>query len=457
MSDSRTGSHRKGIFPAFPEVPAASESTHRDLALDAVRSWSLFVVVFGHFIMQILYWDGDIPEGGNTLSSGGPWPFVTWLLQVMPLFFIAGGAVNIGSFARAEGHYNEWLWQRVRRLMKPTTVYLVTMAIVFSIVTVFVDRKITDPLCTGITGPLWFLSVYIAVTAMTPITSRWWNRSGVQSIVVLTVIASVVDYLRLQVFEPAGTVNLIVAWVLVHQYGYWYNSGITKRQAKMLIAVGLTVNVLITQVLKWYPTSLVGIPTEKFSNMAPPTIVLVLHSTVLLGIFVLVAPWLRDKMSTRRGFVATSRAAMLAMTVYLWHMFILVAWLSFLHIVGLDLPVRIQSGVIVPDGANYWLYLIPATLGYAAIVYAVVRFLWPLEFMRIAWFDAAKNKVSHSIIRATTGCVLLSVGLLGIAGGGFSGFPTAMHEAFGIPIYTAVCLAAVALGLALLRQPARRD
>ena len=37
-------------------------------------------------------------------------------------FFIAGGAVNIGSFARAQGHYNEWLWQRVRRLMKPTVV-----------------------------------------------------------------------------------------------------------------------------------------------------------------------------------------------------------------------------------------------------------------------------------------------------------------------------------------------
>jgi hypothetical protein len=341
--------------------------------------------------------------------------------------------------------------------MKPTSVYLIIMAIVFSVVTVFVDRNITDPLCSGITGPLWFLSVYIAVTALTPLTSRWWNRSGVKSIVVLSVMAIVVDYMRLQVLGLAGTFNLIIAWVLVHQFGYWYNSGVTKVQARALIALGLATNIVITQILKWYPTSLVGIPTEKFSNMAPPTIVLALHSMVLFGIFVLVAPWLRAKMTTPRGFAATSRAAMLAMTVYLWHMFILVAWLSLLHIVGLDLPVRIDAGIIVPDGVTYWLYLVPATLGYAAIVYTVVRFLWPLEFMRIAWFDAASNRISHSITRAITGCTALSVGLLGISGGGFSGFPTAMHEAFGVPIYTAGCLAAVGLGLVLLRQPARRD
>ncbi len=448
---------RRGIFPAFPDTGEIPTNSQRDLALDAVRSWSLFVVVFGHFIMQILFWDGDIPAGGNTLSSGRPWPYVTWILQVMPLFFVAGGAVNIGSFARAQGHYNEWLWQRVRRLMKPTAVYLLTMALAFSVITLIVDQEITDPLCTGITGPLWFLAVYIAVTALTPITSRWWNRWGLKSIVALICVVAVVDSLRLQVFDAAGTLNLIVAWVLVHQFGYWYQSGVTNRQAQALIAIGLGANILITQVLRWYPTSLVGIPTEAFSNMAPPTIVLVFHSMVLFGLFVRLAPWLRQRMSTPRGYRTTSRAAMLAMTVYLWHMFLLVAWLSFLHIIGLDLPVRIENSVIVPDGGAYWIYLVPATICYAAIVYTVVRFLWPLEFMKIAWFDAAKNKVSHSIPRAITGCTLLSVGLLGISGGGFSGFPVAMHTAFGIPIYTSGCLIAVVVGLALLRQPARRN
>ena len=55
------------------------------------------------------------------------------------------------------------------------------------------------------------------------------------------------------------------------------------------IVVGLGVNVVLTQVLHWYPTSLVGIATERFSNMAPPTIILVCHAFVLFGAFVLLA------------------------------------------------------------------------------------------------------------------------------------------------------------------------
>ena len=81
------------LLPPLPPVPAAPVGGDRDLALDVVRAWSLLVVVLGHFLMLILLWDDDgVPASANTLTSGDPWPYVTWLLQVMPLFFIAGGA-----------------------------------------------------------------------------------------------------------------------------------------------------------------------------------------------------------------------------------------------------------------------------------------------------------------------------------------------------------------------------
>ncbi|MGA1248096.1 MAG: acyltransferase family protein, partial [Candidatus Nanopelagicales bacterium] len=124
-----------GIVPPFPKIDALPENSNRDLALDSVRAWSLIVVVFGHFIMQIYFWDNGLPQSGNTLSSGNLWPFTTWILQVMPLFFIAGGAVNFGSYLRSQGNFNQWLWQRTRRLMKPTVVFLLTLAIAFSIIT----------------------------------------------------------------------------------------------------------------------------------------------------------------------------------------------------------------------------------------------------------------------------------------------------------------------------------
>jgi fucose 4-O-acetylase-like acetyltransferase len=42
-------------------VPAPPEPA-RDLALDVVRSWSLLVVVLGHFLMPIVLWTGGVPR-----------------------------------------------------------------------------------------------------------------------------------------------------------------------------------------------------------------------------------------------------------------------------------------------------------------------------------------------------------------------------------------------------------
>jgi fucose 4-O-acetylase-like acetyltransferase len=442
------------VFPPLPPVPPAPVGGDRDLALDVVRAWSLLVVVLGHFLMLILLWDGDgVPASANTLTSGDPWPYVTWLLQVMPLFFIAGGAVNQRSYERSEGSYNLWLWRRTRRLMRPTVVYLLALAAIFSIVTLLVRREVTDPLVQGVTGPLWFLAVYIPVTALTPVTSAWWRRSGLRSVAVLAAGVVVVDVVRLNWVETAGALTMIVAWVLVHQLGYWYRAGVSRQAAWACVVGGLAANVVLSQVLRWYPTSLVGIPTEKFSNMAPPTIVLVLHSLVLFGLFVLLAPWMRRRFATPRAFAATARAALFAMTIYLWHMLVLVGWLSLLHALDLDLPVRVEGGNIVPEGLNYWGWLVPSTLGFGLVLYAVVRWLWPVEFLRLPWFDGASGTPSTSAWRAGVGAALVGAGLLAVAGAGFSGFPLATHTAYGIPVSAAGALVAVGVGLALLRQP----
>ena len=442
------------VFPPLPAVPAPPAPGTRDLALDVVRSWSLLVVVLGHFLMLIVIWNADgTPATGNTLTSGDPWPFVTWGLQVMPLFFIAGGTVNWRSNERFAGTFSQWLWQRVARLMRPTLVYLAAMSLIFTVVTVLVPRAITDPYVQGITGPLWFLAVYIPVTALTPATSAWWRRQGPWTIVVLLAVVLIVDAIRLTSFETVGAVNMAVAWTLVHQLGYWYRDGVSRPVAVLSIVGGLTVNVVLTQVLDWYPTSLVGIPTEKFSNMAPPTLILVCHAFVLFGAFVLLAPWIRNRFVTPRTFHATARAGLFAMTLYLWHMLVLVSWLSLLHVLGLDLPVSVESGQIVPDGLEYWAWLVPVAFGFVVLVYCVARWLWPIEFVRLPWFDAPPGRPLTSEWVAGIGTFLLGAGLLAIAGAGFSGFPTATAIAYGIKVSTGIALIAVVAGVALLRQP----
>jgi hypothetical protein len=271
---------------------------------------------------------------------------------------------------------------------------------------------------------------------------------------------------RLQFVSAAGILNLIVAWVLAHQLGYWYNRGVAKNHAKLMIAAGLIANIVLTQILHWYPTSLVGIPTEAISNMAPPTIILVFHTFVLFGLFNLIAPKFQVWFAKQRAFELTTHAGMLAMTIYLWHMSILVLWLSVLHRFGLDLPTLLMTTlrsdgvnvlIVVPDGFGYWGGFIVSTLGFGAILFVVVRNLWPIEFMKLPWFDSEPKKLSHSRIRSVVGVVLVSLGLLAVSGSGFSGFPFAIHDAFGIPINTAGAVIAIFVGLALLRQPSTKS
>jgi hypothetical protein len=316
-----------------------------------------------------------------------------------------------------------------------------------------VPRRITDPYVQGITGPLWFLAVYIPVTALTPATTAWWRRHGPWTIAVLLAVVVLVDVVRLNSRETLGAVNMIAAWTLVHQLGYWYRAGVPRAVAVLSIVGGLGVNIVLTQVVRWYPTSLVGIPTERFSNMAPPTVILVCHAFVLFGAFVLLAPWIRRRFVTPRAFHATARAGLFAMTVYLWHMLVLIAWLSLLHVLGFDLPTRLEAGNIVPDGLAYWAWLVPVATVFVLLVYCVARWLWQIEFVRLPWFDAPPGRALTSEWVAALGTVLLGAGLLSIAGAGFSGFPTATSIAYGITVSTGIALLAVLAGIALLRQP----
>jgi hypothetical protein len=118
-----------------------------------------------------------------------------------------------------------------------------------------------------------------------------------------------------------------------------------------------------------------------------------------------------------------------------------------------DLPTRIEAGQIVPDGLAYWAYLVPVATGFVLFVYCVARWLWPVEFVRLPWFDAPPAHALASEWVAALGTVLLGAGLLAVAGAGFSGFPTATSVAYGITVSTGVALLAVLAGIALLRQP----
>ena len=274
----------KGIpSPPITAIAVATPPT-RDRVIDGLRAVSLSVVVFGHCFMALVLWRQGVPSLGNSLTLHRPMQLFTWVLQIMPLFFFAGGASNAITWrAKRDGGYSLWLWGRAARLLRPLWVYLIVMAPVALIVAHFGPIDVTAPLLLLTTQLLWFLGAYLIVTALGPVFWTLHQRRPFITIASLAAIAVLVDIARFGLGGPTalGLINFVVVWCFAAQLGVWYVERRPQPRSAALVAfAGLLVNALVVK-LAHYPLSMVGMPGEKVSNMAPPTVPLMVHSVVV--------------------------------------------------------------------------------------------------------------------------------------------------------------------------------
>ena len=161
------------MFVAVPTARAAAETPpDRDRVVDAARAVALLVVVAGHAIMAVVAWPDGIPVLGNLLAAY-PWTqALTWVLQIMPLFFFAGGAANALSWDRHRargGDYASWLWARAAGCCGPPGSTSRSWRSIAAVVTVLAPAAHgAEPLMMLTTQLLWFLGAYLLVTALDP-------------------------------------------------------------------------------------------------------------------------------------------------------------------------------------------------------------------------------------------------------------------------------------------------
>ncbi|MFC7721430.1 acyltransferase family protein [Nonomuraea recticatena] len=157
-----------------PATPVKS----RDTFIDVLRIAGMALVVLQHWTIPVLAYDGVRLTTGNALSTPGVW-VITWISQVMPLVFFAGGAANAISFRRAHGTAPAWLAVRLRRLAWPV---LPLAAVWIPFPQVLATLGVPEqPLEVGsrLTGQLlWFLAVYVIAVTATPLMLRLHDRYG---------------------------------------------------------------------------------------------------------------------------------------------------------------------------------------------------------------------------------------------------------------------------------------
>lgn len=334
------------------ELAAATPGT-RDRYIDLLRVASLGTVVLGHWLMAVVTGDGV----GNLLAVVPELQLLTWGLQIMPVFFFVGGfshALSYRSLARkTDGSvYAAFLRARLQRLLRPTMVFI----LVWGAAALIVQLLGSGSDSTGLTGvalrlvaqPLWFIGIYLAMVAFTPPLLKLHERYGWGAFGALVAGAALVDVLRFLGGVPfVEFLNFAFVWLAVHQLGFLRADG-RIRMPSALAAAGL-VGAAGLVAFGPYPLSMVGMPGEKVSNMAPPTLALLFHGLWLVGAVELLRTPGTRFVQRARVWRAVVAANGIAMTAFLWHLTAMLGVYGAMLALGIPLPAPPPA----PGGRRY--------------------------------------------------------------------------------------------------------
>ena len=377
----------------------------RNRYVDFLRAFSILAVATGHWLVAAPYMQDGSVQGGHLLGIL-PWTqWLTWGFQVMPIFFLVGGFSNALSWAanrRSGGSYSGWFSSRVQRLINP----VLPLFIIWTLFALFgtaagVDREVVKLATQLALIPVWFLAVYLLVSAVVPVTHAAWKRFGMATFWVLVAGAVAIDAAALLFKVPyINFANFAFVWLAIHQLGYAWSEGYFANRARASLwgAVGFAALALLV----WfgpYPVAMIGVPGSDLSNSMPPTLALLALGIGQAGLALALEPSGRRMLDNIRIWTGVVLVNGMIMTIYLWHLtaFVVVmvaAWL--LGGVGLE---------VVPGSSAWWLAR-PVWF----ILYIVALFPLIMAFARFERMGKSGG-VDVAPWRLVTGLLLVCVGL----------------------------------------------
>lgn len=315
--------------PSRPSMlPASQAGAGRDDLIDLLRSLATTTVVVWHWVFTILVWRADGPHADNPIGYvSGLWS-LTWVLQVMPLFFVAGGFVHARAWARDRGRRGAWGKFVKRRATQLGLPALVLIAVVAGAgVAIALLHEGGDPWVPRavmlVLSPLWFLVVYMALVVTVPFWDRLDRRWGELVPIGLAVTAMGVDLIRFRFDHPeVAWLNMVFVWGAAHQIGWSWERlrNAPPRFGQALALIGFAGLVGLTN-MGLYPRSMVGTTStvDRFSNMGPPTLPIIALLVFQVGLVVAYRDKITeiaDRPRVRRFVDWLSKNAM---PLFLWH------------------------------------------------------------------------------------------------------------------------------------------
>lgn len=333
---------------------AEQTPVERNRYVDLLRALSILVVVLGHWTMAaVTVRDGELVPGHLLVLAEWTHP-LTWVFQVMPVFFLVGGYANALSWRSARGRgegYGGWLRARARRLTLPVVpVLLAWFGAGWLALALGAPWQTVRLASTVALVPTWFLAAYVLVVAVAPLTLRLWERFGWWSVAGGVAVAAAVDAVSIAAGSvAAGFVNYLVVWATVHQLGYaWLEGSLASRRRRMaLLLVGLAGAVALV-VLGPYPVSMVGVDTAALNNTYPTRVTLLFLGMAQGGAALLLEPAGQRVVRRVRAWTLVVALNARIMTLYLWHVTAMVA------VIGLALAAGGTGLRVTPLSGTWW-------------------------------------------------------------------------------------------------------
>ena len=399
----------------------------RDTAIDLARFFCLALVVISHCMMvsPVLHSDGTVTTE-NTLAEQ-PWFVpVIWAFMVMPLFFVVGGITGLQSWRRLRqrgGTAVEFAQGRLLRLIKPAAALLAVMFIgLWAARLSGVDPQVIQLMATGAGMPLWFLAAYLAAQLSVPLLARLHERAPKLTLATLVALIIAVDCLR-GALPQLAFINMVFLWCAVQQLGFFMADGALAARSKgLLIAIIVGSNLLLGLV-----TGLGLYTGNMLVNLNPPNLTLFLLGVSQAATLQLFRPAIEWAAAIRWVQWMVAVAGRRSMTIYLWHLPLLVGMTGMVLLTDVPKP---------PSGSAEWWWARPVVLacvivllvpvlatfgrleerptaaghvrrrsGAAVVTAAVVVFI-PVT-------DAAFNGLSLGLLGGGAACFTLAVLLLG--------------------------------------------
>ncbi|MFD6679873.1 acyltransferase family protein [Micromonospora parva] len=397
----------------------------RERYVDLLRALAITMVVFGHWTVTVIGRDAAGQATGHSALGDLRWAYpLTWLAQVMPVFFLVGGYANAASLTRLRARGGDapgWLIDRSARLVRPTSTLLLVLTAAAAVAWLLgaEPTRIREVFWFA-TIPLWFLVAYLAAVVLTPAMYALHRRLGLAVPLALLVLVGLGDLGRLNGPEVLSYGNYLFGWLAVHQLGFaWHDTrtvpppagravppqpatgpsgetapppaetdaagpsppdrpGVrrrrlpTSRRAGLVFLAAGTGAALLLTVLGPWPVVMLKVPDERFDNSAPPSLALLAVAAGQLGVILLLrGP--AERLLRRTGpWQLVIGLNLVVLTVFLWHLTAAILLIGTLDAVG-TLPTPAVGT------AAWWVWRVPWLLLLSAVLVALVAIFGPVE------------------------------------------------------------------------------